>query len=302
MVKCFCVDTANMLMDDPLLDFSCALMMNEFPNMDTAMVPIVRSWIAQLLGGAIPYEEARQLVVEHCGAASFIDKIQDILTVSADPMPEPKTKAGSQMDLKGQRSKTRSWTSQEDNRLLAGVRRFGIGAGSTWSAIAEFVGNGRSRSQCSQRWIRVLDPRICKGQWTRQDDRILLDFVALYGEKSWMKIGAELGNRSDVQCRYRYLQLQRDESRPKSPARVMPADAPDIRSIQTLPAPPPGRTWLPQATPAVIAIPGHQDEQDPGEVKVLELAENVPIPLTTSLDLKRSDPLFDSTIWLWRME
>jgi hypothetical protein len=245
-------------MVDPFLDFSCALMMNEFPNIDAAKIPTVRSWIARFLAGAMPYEEARQLVLEHCGTATCIDKIQDILTVLEEPTFEAKTKGILQMTLKGPRNKTRTWTSQEDNRLLAGIRKFGIDAGTTWSAIAKFVGNGRSGSQCSQRWLRVLDPRICKGEWTSEDDSALRHFVEIHGEKSWKKIGAELGNRSDVQCRYRYLKLQREESKPKS---------------------------------LVMPIIPHQDQPDP-------FADNVPIPLTTSLDLKKSDPLFDSSIWL----
>jgi hypothetical protein len=294
-----------MLMEDPLLDFSCALLINEFPGLDATKVSTIRSWVAQFLGGLLPYHETRRLVVEQCGGANFIDKIQDILTVPIDPMPEPKTKPASPIDLKGQRNKTRSWTSEEDNRLLAGVHKFGLGAGSTWSAIAEFVGNGRSRSQCSQRWIRVLDPRICKTQWTREEDRALLEFVGLYGEKSWMKIGVELGNRSDVQCRYRYLQLQRDDSKPKSPVKVPLSGEFEYR--QTLPAPPPVRAWVPQVTPspchAVAPILHTQEPPEPaGEIRLFELADNVPIPLTTSLDLKKSDPLFDSSIWLWRMD
>jgi hypothetical protein len=34
--------------------------------------------------------------------------------------------------------------------------------------------------------------------------------VAKYGDKSWIRVSRELVSRSDVQCRYRYLQLQRD--------------------------------------------------------------------------------------------
>jgi hypothetical protein len=31
----------------------------------------------------------------------------------------------------------------------------------------------------------------------------------LHGEEGWMRISREMGNRSDVQCRYHYLQLTR---------------------------------------------------------------------------------------------
>jgi hypothetical protein len=104
------------------------------------------------------------------------------------------------------RNKTRGWTIDEDNRLFAGIRRYGLE--SAWSTVAEFVGNGRTRSQCSQRWIRVLDPRISRSDWTDDEDRRLRDLVEVHGEKAWMKVGSLMGDRSDVQCRYRYLQLQ----------------------------------------------------------------------------------------------
>jgi hypothetical protein len=101
----------------------------------------------------------------------------------------------------------RSWTSAEDLRLLSGILRFGI---EDWSQIAAFVGSGRSKSQCHQRWTRGLDPRIIKATWTPQQDELLLMLVALYGQKGWTRISIGLGNRCDVQCRYRYNVLKKD--------------------------------------------------------------------------------------------
>jgi hypothetical protein len=102
------------------------------------------------------------------------------------------------------RRKIREWTQWEDQRLLAGIYRYGLG---NWRSIADFVGNDRTRAQCCQRWCRGLDPNIVKGNWTRETDEQLLALVALHGNKCWTQIAAELGNRCDVQCRYRYHQL-----------------------------------------------------------------------------------------------
>ena len=33
-----------------------------------------------------------------------------------------------------------------------------------------------------------------------------------------------------------------------------------------------------------------------------EIQEEVPIPLTTSLDLRKSEPMFDSSLWLLRVD
>jgi hypothetical protein len=124
----------------------------------------------------------------------------------------------------------RPWTAYEDQRLLAGIHRFGL---EEWEVVSRFVGNGRTKAQCSQRWSRGLDPKICKRTWSRDDDDRLIGLVALYGEKSWTRVASELGNRCDVQCRYRYKQLQKDpcfperyaaalEAAPKAEARPRP--------------------------------------------------------------------------------
>lgn len=105
------------------------------------------------------------------------------------------------------RRKSHCWTSSEDERLLAGVHRYGL---DNWSSVAHFVGNERTRSQCSQRWFRGIDPRLSKNLWTREEDNMLISLVSFYGDRAWTKISSKLGNRSDVQCRYHYKQIHKD--------------------------------------------------------------------------------------------
>jgi hypothetical protein len=107
------------------------------------------------------------------------------------------------------RKRTRSWTDYENQRLLAGIHRFGT---DDWLSVATFVGNGRTRSQCSQRWVRGLDPRISKERWSRDEEEMLDRLVVKYGTKSWTKIASEIGNRSDVQCRYHFNQMKQGET------------------------------------------------------------------------------------------
>ena len=108
------------------------------------------------------------------------------------------------------RRHTRQWTREEDDRLCEATKILGT---QSWQAVAMYVGNGRNQSQCSQRWQRVLDPKIKKSTWTESEDQKLLKFVEEYGTQRWMRISNEFGNRSDVQCRYRYNQLLKKKSR-----------------------------------------------------------------------------------------
>jgi hypothetical protein len=79
----------------------------------------------------------------------------------------------------------------------------------SWPVIAGFVGNNRTRSQCAQRWRRSLDPRLSKNEWTATEDAQLVGLVRRFGGEGWNFISRKIGNRSDVQCRYRYMQLMR---------------------------------------------------------------------------------------------
>jgi hypothetical protein len=46
--------------------------------------------------------------------------------------------------------------------------------------------------------------------WSQEEDEKLMNLVADRKQQGWTWISEQIGTRSDVQCRYRYLQLQRD--------------------------------------------------------------------------------------------
>jgi Asp-tRNA(Asn)/Glu-tRNA(Gln) amidotransferase A subunit family amidase len=52
-----------------------------------------------------------------------------------------------------------------------------------------------------------LNPRISKSRWTHQEDQKLMELFKGRNDHSWAKIAAALGNRTDVQVRYRYRKL-----------------------------------------------------------------------------------------------
>ncbi|KAI5502723.1 RNA polymerase II transcription regulator recruiting protein [Trichomonas vaginalis G3] len=106
----------------------------------------------------------------------------------------------------GTRQRSTPWTPEEDERLLQAVHEQG---NSNWAAVATFVGNGRTKAQCSQRFHRVIDPRISKSNWSKEEEEKLLQVVEQYGNKAWTRVAAQFGNRTDVQCRFKYNHIKK---------------------------------------------------------------------------------------------
>ena len=156
--------------------------------------------ISNYLMRKISFDEALGVFNEETGHCDTIYKMREIVEVDPTPIP-------SDDDPESASKKSRSWSAAEDIRLLAGIYRFGL---DNWSSISVFVGNNRTRAQCAQRWSRGLNPRISKETWSPEDEAKLLNYVRQFGEKSWTKIAALIGNRSDVQCRYHYHQITKN--------------------------------------------------------------------------------------------
>jgi hypothetical protein len=152
------------------------------------------------------------------------------------------------------RQSGRPWSAADDDRLLAGIHREGL---CNWTAVAEFVGGDRTRSQCSQRWGRVLDPTISKAPWTPQEDERLVACIR-YPGRGWMHVARAIGNRSDIQCKYRFGQLEK--------AGRVPADLPRIPSCRRPRLPkilrpfPRMTTSGGEASVAVPRLPAHDAE------------------------------------------
>ena len=96
-----------------------------------------------------------------------------------------------------------NWTRKEDDKLNQAVSLYG---NNNWKIVSDMVGT-RNRTQCAQRWMRVLNPKLSFESWTADEDQKLLAIVKEYGVKNWIKIAKKKGNRSDVQCRNRYNQI-----------------------------------------------------------------------------------------------
>lgn len=296
----------------PLVDVAVSYVADMNSNLSNYDLNILRSAFDSYINNQITYDECVPIVSHYCENMSPLERLDAILNVPEDP---PVEDIPSDNEKSGSRRKTRSWNPAEDMRLMKGVHKFGL---ENWSLVASFVGNGRNRSMCSQRWIRVLDPRISKNHWTPEEEQKLIQYVQMFGEKSWMKVATKLGNRSDVQCRYRYMQLVRGgspsqtsspdstpapKSHPKKNTKqqtkhimpeipCLPLPAIENSTISAQISEPQILLESTHAKPTVKFTPISELEAP------LKLDDPMRFSLGSSFDLFKSDNMFDSSFWV----
>lgn len=81
------------------------------------------------------------------------------------------------------RNRKNNWVASEDELLLKLIKENGT---SSWIQIAKLM-NGRTAKQCSNRWKDCLNPDIRKGNWTLEEDTIILNMYAVLGNQ-WTKV------------------------------------------------------------------------------------------------------------------
>uniref|UniRef100_G1PV66 MYB proto-oncogene like 2 n=1 Tax=Myotis lucifugus TaxID=59463 RepID=G1PV66_MYOLU len=88
----------------------------------------------------------------------------------------------------------------KDEQLRTLVRQFGQ---QDWKFLASHFPN-RTDQQCQYRWLRVLNPDLVKGPWTKEEDEKVIELVKKYGTKQWTLIAKHLKGRLGKQCRERW--------------------------------------------------------------------------------------------------
>jgi hypothetical protein len=94
------------------------------------------------------------------------------------------------------------WTNQEDFMLVEAVARLGK---NNWTEVANYI-DGKTSSQCYQRYMKTINPKIHLGKWTKNEDIKLLLGVKLFGT-NWIAVSSLLKQRTDIQCRERFCNV-----------------------------------------------------------------------------------------------
>ncbi|CAN4081671.1 unnamed protein product [Withania somnifera] len=85
------------------------------------------------------------------------------------------------------------WTPEEDILLVSYVQEYGPG---NWRAIPTKTGLHRCSKSCRLRWTNYLRPGIKRGNFTDQEEKIIIQLQALLGNK-WAAIASYLPERTD---------------------------------------------------------------------------------------------------------
>ncbi|CAN4104870.1 unnamed protein product [Withania somnifera] len=86
-----------------------------------------------------------------------------------------------------------TWTPEEDRKLVAYINKYGCW---NWRQLPKYAGLARCGKSCRLRWMNYLRPNVRRGNYTKEEDEIILNLHAQLGNK-WSAIAVHLPGRSD---------------------------------------------------------------------------------------------------------
>ncbi|MFS8031114.1 putative transcription factor MYB-HB-like family [Helianthus anomalus] len=93
-----------------------------------------------------------------------------------------------------------AWSEDEDNKLRAYIQRYGHW---NWRLLPKFAGLSRSGKSCRLRWVNYLRPDIKHGNFTKEEEDLILKLHKKLGNK-WSEMAAYLPGRSDNEIKNRW--------------------------------------------------------------------------------------------------
>ncbi|KAL5225627.1 hypothetical protein ABZP36_012266 [Zizania latifolia] len=85
------------------------------------------------------------------------------------------------------------WTVDEDHTLMKYIAEHGEGR---WNSLARSAGLKRTGKSCRLRWLNYLRPDVKRGNFTADEQLLILDLHSRWGNR-WSKIAQHLPGRTD---------------------------------------------------------------------------------------------------------
>ncbi|XP_039001818.1 transcription factor MYB13-like [Hibiscus syriacus] len=136
-------------------------------------------------------------VTDKCGYSSLI---QILASADLPHVAKCYLKKMQEAELHGEKGccdkeglKQRSWTAEEDRKLMAYVIRYGCW---NWRQLPKFAGLARCGKSCRLRWMNYLRPNIKRGNFTKEENNTIIRLHESLGNR-WSAIAAKLPGRTD---------------------------------------------------------------------------------------------------------
>ncbi|KAK9064467.1 hypothetical protein SSX86_015849 [Deinandra increscens subsp. villosa] len=127
-----------------------------------------------------------------------------------------------------------AWTKEEDDRLIAYIRAHGEGC---WRSLPKSAGLLRCGKSCRLRWINYLRPDLKRGNFSEEEDELIIKLHSLLGNK-WSLIAGRLPGRTDNEIKnYWNTHIRRKLlNRGIDPATHRPISDPTTHQLNSIPS------------------------------------------------------------------
>lgn len=99
------------------------------------------------------------------------------------------------------------FTKEEDEAMLKLINQFEDRELINWSRVASNMPN-RTPRQCRERYLNYLAEKTKKGNWSKEEDDMIMNLYDRFGPK-WAKMQSYFDGRSNIDIKNRYSALMR---------------------------------------------------------------------------------------------